>query len=55
MNRVLMFIGTTIGGYVGWAIADYFGCDLMGKFLISGVGNLVGIYAAWRIMTDYFD
>ena len=50
-----MFIGMTIGGYAGWAIGDYFGFGLMGDFLISSLGSVVGIILAWKITVDYFD
>ncbi len=55
MNRLLMFLGMTVGGYLGWWIGDYIGLGLMGTFLVSSVGSMVGIYVAWRIMCDYLD
>ena len=55
MNRLLMFVGMTVGGYVGWWTGDYFGFELMGTFLISSLGSLVGIVAAWWVMTTYLD
>jgi hypothetical protein len=51
MERLLMFIGMTIGGYVGWWAGDCFGFDLMGEFLVSSVGSILGIVVAWRIIT----
>jgi hypothetical protein len=48
-----MFVGMTVGGYVGWWAGDYFGFDLMGTFLISSVGSIAGIYAAWRFRRDF--
>ena len=53
MNRLLTFIGVTVGGYIGWWAGDYVGLGLMGTFLVSSVGSMVGIYVAWRIMRDY--
>ncbi len=53
MNRLLMFTGMTVGGYVGWWAGEYVGLGLMGAFLVSSLGSLAGIYVAWRIMTDY--
>jgi hypothetical protein len=53
VNRLLMFVGMTVGGYVGWWAGEYVGFDLMGTFLVSSLGSLVGIYAVWRIMRDY--
>ncbi len=48
-----MFIGMTIGGYVGWWAGDYFGFGLMGTFLVSLLGSAVGIVVAWKVQTDY--
>ncbi len=53
MNRLLMFTGTTVGGYVGWWAGDYVGLGLMGAFLVSSLGSLVGIYLAWRVLVDF--
>lgn len=55
MNKVLFFLGTTIGGYLGWWAGEAMGFDMMGAFLISSVGSIAGIYAAWRIIVDYLD
>ncbi len=55
VTRLLMFIGMTVGGYIGWAAGDYMGFGLMGKFMVSSVGSFAGIYAAWRVLTDYLE
>ena len=54
MYRLFIFIGMSIGGYLGWWAGESMGFDLMGAFLISSVGSAIGIYLAWRIMRDYF-
>ncbi len=53
MIRLLMFIGMTVGGYVGWWAGDAIGFGLMGTFLVSTLGSLAGIYVVWKVMTDY--
>ncbi len=53
MNRLLMFVGMTVGGYVGWWAGEYVGFGLMGTFLVSSLGSMVGIYVTWRITRDY--
>ena len=53
MNRLLMFLGMTMGGYVGWWAGDYIGFGLMGTFLVSSLGSMAGIYVVWRFMGDY--
>lgn len=55
VNRLLMSIGVTVGGYVGWWLGDYLGFGLMGAFLVSSLGSMAGIYAAWRVLVDYLD
>ena len=54
MSRPPIFIGMTIGGYVGWWAGDYFGLGLMTTFLFSTLGSAIGVYVAWRLMRDYF-
>ncbi len=55
VNRLLMFVGMSLGGYVGWGVGDYLGFGLMGSFLVSSLGSLVGVYVAWRVLVDYLD
>ena len=55
MTRLLMFVGTTVGGYLGWWLGECLGFGMMGAFLVSILGSAVGIYAAWRVVTDYLD
>ncbi len=44
MNRLLMFVGMTLGGYVGWWAGDYVGLEIMGTFLVSTLGSFAGVY-----------
>ena len=53
VNRLLLFVGMMVGSYVGWWAGDYIGFGLMGTFLVSSLGSLVGIYVAWRVLVDY--
>jgi hypothetical protein len=55
LSRLSIFVGMTLGGYVGWWAGEYVGFGLMGAFLVSSLGSLVGVYAAWRILVDYWD
>lgn len=55
VTRLLMFIGMTVGGYLGWWLGDYLDCGLMTTFLISTLGSMLGIYVVWRMMRDYLD
>ena len=53
MNRLLIFIGIILGGYLGWWAAEYIDLGLMATFLVSSVGSAAGVYAAWRVGRDY--
>jgi hypothetical protein len=55
MNRLLIFVGMTVGGYGGWWVGGYFNLELMATFLISTVGSAVGVYVAWRVKRDFLD
>ena len=46
MNRLLIFIGMTIGGYIGWWAGERMGMGLMTTFVLSSLGSAVGVYAA---------
>ena len=46
MTKLLAFIGSTIGGYVGWALGAPVG--VMTAFMLSVVGTGAGIYAGRR-------
>ncbi len=52
LNKLCIFVGVIIGGYLGWWIGDQVG-SIMTAFLISPVGSLVGVYLGWRINRDY--
>ncbi len=55
MNRLLNFIGLTVGGCVGGWAGDCLGLGLMTTFLVSGLGSVVGICGVWWFMRDYLD
>ena len=52
MNKLMIFIGMTVGSYIGWEIGAYFG--MMTAYIISGIGSLIGVYVGWKINRDYF-
>ena len=47
MTKLFVFIGSTIGGYAGWAIGAPVG--VMTAFMLSVVGAGAGIYAGRRV------
>jgi hypothetical protein len=53
MNRLLIFLGMTVGGYGGWWVGDYFQMGLPVTLVVSSMGSLVGVIAAWKIGRDF--
>ncbi len=54
--KTLIFIGVTIGGTLGgWAGAAMTGGNWLSvaSILLSGVGSLAGIWAAYKINQNY--
>ena len=51
MNKICIFVGMTVLGWIGWWIGSKLG--LMTAFVLSGVGSLIGVYVGWRINRDY--
>ena len=52
MNRLFIFIGMTVFGWLGWWIGERFGFAT--AFILSGIASMVGVYVGWRINRDYF-
>lgn len=51
MNKLLGFVGATVGGSIGWWLGQRAG--IMIAFLMSVVGTGAGMYAARRLFSDY--
>ena len=51
MNKLLAFVGATIGGYAGWWVGAHVG--LMTAFLVSIVGTAAGVYGGRRVAQHY--
>jgi hypothetical protein len=52
VEKLIVGLGATIGGYVGWYLGDRFG--FMTAFMLSMVGTGAGMYLARRFSRDYF-
>lgn len=48
MTKLCIFVGTTIGSYGGWYLADAAGCSFMVCFLVSGVASVAGVWLGWK-------
>lgn len=53
MTKLLVFLGSTIGGGVGWWAGESYG--MMTAFVVSMIGTGVGVYAGRRIARDYLE
>ena len=51
MNKLCIFVGMTVLGWVGWWLGDKVGT--LTAFVLSGIGSVVGVYVGWRINRDY--
>ena len=47
MNKLCIFLGLTIFGWIGWWLGKRFG--LMTGYLLSFLGSLAGVYVGWRV------
>ena len=52
MEKLLVFLGLSVGGWIGWAVGAPFG--LFAAFFLSIVGTGLGLYVGRRIARDYF-
>ena len=55
MNKLCIFIGTTIGGYLGWWLGATLGWDFFTNFILSGVGSLAGVYVSTKLARKFLD
>ena len=55
MNRLLMLVGMTVGGYLGWWAGEYLGFGLMTTFMVSSLGSLVGVVGVWWLVKVCLD
>ncbi len=53
MGKLLIFLGMTIFGYIGWWLGAKMG-GMVIAFIISSIGSIIGVYIGWRINRDYF-
>jgi hypothetical protein len=53
MNKVAVWIGSTVGMSAGWAIAGAIGFGLMGEFIVSIFGCAAGVYVGRRVANHY--
>ena len=51
MTKVVVFMGATLGGAVGWWFGVRFG--VMTAFIVSIIGTAAGVYGARRWLREY--
>ncbi|MGH7581910.1 MAG: hypothetical protein ACREL5_01640 [Gemmatimonadales bacterium] len=51
MTRLLVFLGATIGGSIGWWLGSYVGT--MTAFIVSIVGTAAGVYLSRRFADSW--
>ncbi len=53
MSKLCILLGMTLVGWLGWWLGAKIG--IMTALLLSGAGNIIGIYIGWRIYHDYLE
>ncbi len=49
VNKLCIFGGTLVGGYLGWWLGDALGLGFFWAYLISGAGSLLGVWLGWKL------
>jgi hypothetical protein len=47
VNKLCIFVGVNVGGYVGWVALEKLG--MMAAFIGSGIGSIAGCYYGWKL------
>ena len=53
MNKLCIFIGVVVFGWIGWWLGSWVGITT--AYLLSGAGSLAGVYAGWRVNRDFLE
>ncbi len=53
MSKFCILTGMVVVGWIGWWLGSKIG--IMTAFLLSGAGNIIGIYIGWRVYHDYLE
>jgi hypothetical protein len=53
MKKLLIFVGMTAGGWIGWAIGERIG--VMTALIVSTIFSGIGVYVGWRMGQAFFD
>ena len=54
MTRLLVFVGMTVGSWIGWEIGEKVE-GVMTALILSGVLGAVGVYAGWKAAREWMD
>ncbi len=53
MNKLCIFVGMTVVGYVFWHLGGLLGFEFFGCFLLSGLGSILGVWLGWKIAEHF--
>jgi len=51
MNKLCIFVGMTVLGWLGWWLGAKVG--LMTAFTVSSIASLLGVFVGWKVNRDY--
>ena len=49
MNKLCTLAGATLVGWAGWLVGEAVGFELMGCFVLSSIGSVVGVWLGWKL------
>lgn len=52
MQKLCIFVSMTLFSYAGWFLGSQFG-EIMTAFFTSGLFSLVGVWAGWKVHSNY--
>ena len=53
MQKFFIFIGMTLGSWIGWAVGEHWG--MMTATILSGILGCVGIYGGWKAAREWLE
>lgn len=49
LMRLIILVGAIVGSYLGWALSENLGGDILVSFLVSSLFSGLGIFFGWRL------
>lgn len=53
MNKLCIFVGTSVVGWLGWWLGEVLGFGFGWCFVLSGIGSVVGVWVGWKVARKF--